>query len=427
MKTVTFLAVSVVTGVSLLLQSYLGVVLAADITYTRCDGSSVQSKTAPPTQPGRASASTLAGVNALAAQDAQRQLSSRSSTPFDLKPHQLRHLLDKLAFDVATGGQVLQQQTRTDELNEERRRHVRRFPTFPPEELQRQAAGGACISSLASARTVFENTKVAMGYDIAETKPFSYFTSWYFEEATDAQRALAAPVVGAQMKFGDDCLSRDVPKELSEPELKRAVGVLFFGDDPLCTGLRVDEQRVLTAKHCFLWASGPAAGKALPHTLSVKQGRGSLWFGYEAEPSKRFEVCRQSLPSDFNGELSPDIDNVLINIARTSAPAPSIKWADRAPMEGTPLYLRGYFAFAGDAEPLARMRGTRFCQATRETDPLATLRTDPLRGRRRSDGRGVPSSAGRSRPRERDDVGAAGGAEDAGAQGAWLGKQAHQP
>ena len=92
---------------------------------------------------------------------------------------------------------------------------------------------------------------------------------------------------------------------------------------------------------------------------AVRGGKGQMWFTYEAEATKRFGVCRESLPTQMGGRVQPASDNVRVRIATTAAPVAPLKWATPPMKSGSSLYLRGYFPFTeNETTALGRLRST---------------------------------------------------------------------
>jgi hypothetical protein len=166
---------------------------------------------------------------------------------------------------------------------------------------------------------------------------------------------LAQPVVDAEIKFGEACLDQKIPQEMNADLVKRGVGMLIYDDKVFCTALRIGNDQLLTAKHCFVHAD---TGEATPPLAGIMHNKGNIWFVYESEPNDRFEVCRQTVPK-ASGWFSPDLDNVTVKISKPHTDAPPVTRATLPIHNGASLYLRAYFPFvAGNHTVLEQMRST---------------------------------------------------------------------
>ena len=223
------------------------------------------------------------------------------------------------------------------------------------DELSRAKKSQECRTALSNLNKSFERNRVDMGFDPDSAFGLNDFSTWYFTTTrSPQQQAAAALVVKAQQAYDQACLSNAVPVDVGPDLIRRAVGMFSFNEIPFCTGLRTKGTEVLTARHCFLNNDGTAS-KFL--TLARLQ-RGNIWFSYEAEPDKRFEVCTKNVA---DGEpLSISSDQLTVTIAPTIAPLSPVSLRSQPIPEGTSLYVRGYFAFGTESEILERMRATAY-------------------------------------------------------------------
>lgn len=224
-------------------------------------------------------------------------------------------------------------------------------------ETARLASSAQCQAAYNNLVMTFELNKESMGFWKDPGRSVADFIPWYYQSSlSQANRDKAKPVLQAQEKFSSACLEYDVPPEVNSALIQRAVGILMFGDKVFCTALRVSTDEVLTAKHCFLNLN---TGSVSPDASAVLKGSGQMWFAYEAEATKRFGVCRSSLPSAIGKAVEPAKDSVRIRIAATKAPVAPMKWVTPPIKSGSSLYLRGYFPFTDKSTTaLGRLRST---------------------------------------------------------------------
>lgn len=227
---------------------------------------------------------------------------------------------------------------------------------FSAAELTRQQNSKACGAAYSNLLSAFLPLRQSFGLgglpaDVALTQFVGW---WLMPERTAAERAAALPVLNAQQAFDSACLTRDIPGEMDPAAIRATVGVLVFNDLPVCVALRMNPSSILTARHCFVQASGELTPMA--KALGGAGASARLWFQYEAESNDRFEVCRASVPKVDEVELHPERDRIKVAIAATAAPMPAWEWADAKP--GQSLYVRGYFAFGSEASFLGRLRGS---------------------------------------------------------------------
>lgn len=223
-------------------------------------------------------------------------------------------------------------------------------------ELARQANSHTCNEAFRVLQEVFYSSAEAMEWDWAEGE-LERFVVWRQDRRrTPSQLAAAKPVEQAQRKYSKACLQSDVPQEMGSDLVKQAVGLLYFENEPICSALRMREDKIRTALHCFM---DFLSGKESDPLKAAKQGKGRYWFAFEAQPADRFQICSRSLPKAVDGALHPAIDSVTLEIAPTSAPVSPISWVT-SPSAGTSLYLRGYFAYADADAALSRMRSSEF-------------------------------------------------------------------
>jgi hypothetical protein len=221
-------------------------------------------------------------------------------------------------------------------------------------EKKRQQAGGECRDVLSRLQATFDAQRNAMQYP--DERDLAYFAVWYHDsKLTAAQKEAAKPVINSQWEFDKACLSKQIPSEMNPDLIRRAYGVLMYGEQVFCSGLRIKADTVLTARHCFIKAD---SGKQTSYTKLAAEGKASLWFAYEAEPELRFEVCRTGIPASGNHSIAPQDDHIEVRIASTAQPLAPIRFVKDPIRAGTSLYMRGYFAFGSDKNQIDRLRAT---------------------------------------------------------------------
>ncbi len=251
------------------------------------------------------------------------------------------------------------QQVNEPKAREQVKEELGEVLTYSSEERKRQAQSESCNKAFSNLEAVFEKQRKPMQFWSDTEKGLAHFIPWYFQpELNKLQRDAAQPVVEAQRRYEQSCLTNPIPAEMNPTLIKRAVGLLLFEKKVICTGLRTAKETIYTAKHCFLVTGKGAVnpGAANPFMSSALKGQGKFWFVYEAEPSHRFEVCTASLPKPQERMVLPYEDNVKLTIAKSNEPVVPMKWAN-SPPAGASLYLRGYFPFASGSD-LQRLRST---------------------------------------------------------------------
>ncbi|MDP1638768.1 MAG: hypothetical protein Q8K74_07470 [Candidatus Nitrotoga sp.] len=251
------------------------------------------------------------------------------------------------------------QQVNEPKAREQVKEKLRVVLTYSSEEQKRQAQSESCNQAFSNLEAVFEKQRRPMQFWSDAEKGLAHFIPWYFQpELNKLQRDAAQPVVEAQRRYEQSCLTNPIPGEMNPTLIKRAVGLLLFEHKVICTGLRTSKETIYTAKHCFLVTGKGAVKPGAANTFmsSALKGQGKFWFIYEAEPLHRFEVCIDSLPKPQEWPVLPHADNVKLTIAATNEPEVPMKWA-LAPRAGASLYLRGYFPFASGSD-LQRLRAT---------------------------------------------------------------------
>lgn len=231
-----------------------------------------------------------------------------------------------------------EQMTKADEVI----REPANKPALSPQEMQRVRSSetATCDSRVAGFRLAYIN----FSWERATRTPPSRdeFLSWYMT-ATEEQRREVAPVYDALETAVAACFDNQIPPELGDHAVRRAVGVLVDEDTPFCTGLRIDINHVVTAKHCF-YRNG--VGRPDDHTLDAAEGRRQFWFIYEAEPDTFYELCAQTLPTNEISTLVAPRDNFTVRIAAPRTPPPSLTYVDSGDFTGRSLYVRGFNAVA---------------------------------------------------------------------------------
>jgi V8-like Glu-specific endopeptidase len=225
-------------------------------------------------------------------------------------------------------------------------------------EDERASQGHSCRAALTALEQTFESQRSAIGYPDRSELGLGSFGPWLAKaELTPSQRQAADLVVAAEKRFGDECLSAAIPPEMNPDLVKRAVGIISFEDQVFCTALRINETEILTARHCFVSSQDSSP------TMEVRQalnGAGRMWFSYEAEPDKKFEICTRSLPVGRRERLEPPSDHISVAVARTNTPPPSISWYTAQLPAGSTVYLRAHFMFAPSPNPVDALRATRY-------------------------------------------------------------------
>lgn len=228
---------------------------------------------------------------------------------------------------------------------------------FKPKSLSetvRLRQSDSCKSAIDSMSRVLEANRLKMGY------PAEYsiggFIDWYL--AVGAQhptsKAAAEPVLKEQKVYEKACLTTVIPDGIDENKVKNVVGILFNGENVFCTGYRIAQDEIRTARHCFITSNKGG----LPYAVEAAQGKRKLYFMYEGEPDKKFEIDRTSLPQLIGLPFSPEKDYVKLKIEKTANPVPTVRWSSSPPERGDSLYLRAYFELADGSEPLDKMRST---------------------------------------------------------------------
>lgn len=228
--------------------------------------------------------------------------------------------------------------------------------TFSQTEKIRQVNSLVCTASYNRLMKIFlENRKkIHFPDDQDDSEGLAKFVSWYINPGTlQSDKDLAMPIVTAQRDYDKDCLVKEIPSEMNPDLLKRAVGILFADTQPICIALRQGANSIITAQHCFRSPDGNLHS----YTKGAILGINKIWFAYEAEPSNRYGVCRNSIPKVERQPFRPYADNLRLIIANPHLPAAPWKWA--APLSsGVSLYLRGYFHFSNETADIDRMRAT---------------------------------------------------------------------
>lgn len=231
--------------------------------------------------------------------------------------------------------------------------------SFSSAEKTRQKESSVCDKAYNRLVKAFSDNRKAIDFPegLNDTDGLARFIPWYLDRnISQLHLNRAKPIVDAQINYSQVCLASDVPSEMSPDMVKRAVGLLTFGDQPFCGALRAGVSDVITAQHCF---RNPETGELLPQTMAVLSGQGQMWFSYEAEPNNRYEVCRSSFLLKTGKVLFlPYSDNQKITIAKTQQPVSLWNWSSLPLKSGTSLYLRGYFPFTSDSSTLSHMRAT---------------------------------------------------------------------
>jgi len=246
-------------------------------------------------------------------------------------------------------------QVLTDDILEE----AKEFDTslkFSPAEQQRLSNSKVCSSAYLKLLNSFLPFQQSLGLGgVTADVGLSQFVAWWLDpKRTLTDRNSVKSILDAQREFDSACLSRSIPTEMGVVSVQAAVGMLVFKDQPVCMALRMSSSSLLTARHCFVEASGVLTPLSL--ALHDKSGSNRLWFQYEAEPNTRYEVCRSSVPNMDEAELHPERDRIKLVTATTTAPVPNWEWTDAKP--GQSLYVRGYFPFSGEPTVLGRLRGS---------------------------------------------------------------------
>lgn len=156
----------------------------------------------------------------------------------------------------------------------------------------------------------------------------------------EQQRTLAA-LVGALAIYENEC----VVKQPRPPELASLVGVFYVGETKWCTGYRIGENHVLTARHCFY----QRANNSLHDAVATNR----IWFSYSGRPGKRYEVCGEDSSPVGAGTptFSLEGDYIAVSIAGQHAPPPSVRAFTGRLVPGTDLRL---FALFPDLQLLSK-------------------------------------------------------------------------
>lgn len=234
-------------------------------------------------------------------------------------------------------------------------------------EKTRQTKDPTCSAKYDRMMSELESSKVSLG--LPQTATYSDFVDWYIQPSHTASQKIEAELVLAPYKeYEKACLESAVPEEMNPVRVRSAVGVLVSKDGAFCTGLRTSATAVVTARHCFV---DDARGKVAAYVTEAIANKDKLWFIYESEPSDRFEVCADSLPTGVRNGYSVSADRAEVRIAQTHAPVPILSWAQMPLQDGTSLYLRGFdpIAAKGSGNPLERLRSTAVgqCYARQST------------------------------------------------------------
>lgn len=227
---------------------------------------------------------------------------------------------------------------------------------FSAAESKRLQASSQCKASFDRLLAEFVAVRAGLGFDgLSAPDGLALFGAWALSPTrTPAELALAAPVLAAERSYDAACLAYQIPSEMPGDDIRRAVGVFVFSGSPVCTGFRMSQSTVLTARHCFITPAGELA--PLTRHLQDPSQTEKLWFVYEGEPTDRFEVCRSSVPAKGEPQLYPERDYIRLTVAGTKSPPPAWEWAEAS--LGQSLYIRGYFPFGTESTVLGRLRAT---------------------------------------------------------------------
>ena len=170
---------------------------------------------------------------------------------------------------------------------------------------------------------------------------------------TDEERAELATLRAALSQYESQCLAT----EPTPPELAELVGVFSVVGEKVCTGYRVDENHVLTARHCFYQRD--------TNTLWPAVASAPIWFSYPKNKGTLYEVCGEehgAVPAGAQS-FSPLADYILIQIAGQHSRPPTLPKAEANLLPGTDLRLLGLFPdlvlLADDLEHLNLRWGNR--------------------------------------------------------------------